>query len=129
MTREERIYNYRLSRARRVVENAFGILVNRFLLTTMQHGADTVRLMVKACVLLHNLMRTRYPVLQNRLLDREQANGDIEPGEWRMNRNLDDTQHVHAPNRASKEGKMQRNLIKHWCNSPAGAVPWQDRMV
>jgi hypothetical protein len=129
MTREERIYNYRLSRARRVVENAFGILVNRFPLTTMQHGADTVRLIVKACVLLHNLMRTRYPVLQNRLLDREQANGDIEPGEWRMNKNLDDTQHVHAPNRASKEGKMQRNLIKHWCNSPAGAVPWQDRMV
>lgn len=131
MTREERLFNYRLSRARRVVENAFGILVNRFqvLLTTMQHNAATVRLIVKACVLLHNLMRTRYPTLQNRLLDREQSNGDIEPGEWRIGRNLYDTEHVQAPNRASKEGKMQRNLIKHWCNSPAGAVPWQDRMI
>ena len=131
LTSEERIYNYRLSRARRVVENAFGIMVNRFqiLLTTMQHHAETVRLIVKACILLHNPMRSRYPALQNRLLDIQVQNGQMEPGEWRRGLNLEDTVQVHAPNRASKEGKMQRNLIKHWCNSPAGNVPWQDRMT
>ncbi|XP_041373483.1 putative nuclease HARBI1 [Gigantopelta aegis] len=63
LTDEERIFNYRLSRARRVVENAFGILANRFqiLLTTMQHHPSTVKIIVKACIVLHNLMRMRYP--------------------------------------------------------------------
>lgn len=131
LAREERIFNYRLSRARRVVENAFGILANRFqiLLTTMQHDPETVKSIVEACCILHNLMRTRYPVLQNRLVDRQQGNGDMEPGEWRQGRNLMDTVDVQGPNRASREGKKQRNLLRHWCNTPAGSVEWQDRMI
>ena len=131
LTREERIFNYRLSRARRVVENAFGILVNRFqvMRTTMEHHPDTVRLIVKTCMVLHNLMRSRYPSLQNQLLDRQMPDGDMEPGAWRTGQNLEDTVNVQAPNRDSKEGKKLRNLLKHWCNSPAGAVPWQNGMV
>ena len=129
LSRQQRIFNYRLSRARRVVENAFGILVNRFqvLLTTMSHHADTARLIVKACILLHNVMRSRYPVLQNRMIDAQERR--LQPGEWRAGQNLEDTVNVTAQNRASKEGKKLRNLIMHWVNSPAGAVEWQDRMV
>ena len=55
---DERIFNYRLSRARRVVENAFGILAMRFqiLLGTMQQLPETVDSIVLACTTLHNLL-------------------------------------------------------------------------
>ncbi len=63
LTDEERIFNYRLSRARRIVENAFGILSHRFrcLLTTMRQAPHRVESIMLACVCIHNLMRMRYP--------------------------------------------------------------------
>ena len=60
LTREERIANYIISRGRRVVENAFGILVSRFrvLLGTMEQRPKVVRDVVLTCLLLHNMLRT-----------------------------------------------------------------------
>lgn len=51
------------------------------------------------------------------------------PGAWREGRNLVGTQRVAGFSRQPKEEKKQRNLIKHWLNSQAGAVPWPDRMI
>lgn len=44
MTEEQRIFNYRLSRGRRVVENALGTFANRFrgFLTTINLGPEKV---------------------------------------------------------------------------------------
>ena len=60
LTREERIANYRISRWKRVVENSFGILVQRFrvLLTTMEQRPKVVRDIVLTCVVLHNMLRS-----------------------------------------------------------------------
>ena len=129
---DERIFNYRLSRARRVVENAFGILAQRFNIfnTTMQQKPDTAREIIKTCLILHNMMRVRYPALQNQLLDRpEGRDRDFEPGAWRQDANMLDNNQVAAPNAATREGKAQRETLKGWCNSEVGCVAWQDAML
>ena len=104
-----RIFNYRLSRARRVVENAFGILANRFqvMLGTMQHLPENVKLVTKTCICLHNLMRIRYPGLQNQQLDRVENNGVIIAGAWRDGRDMLDTQVVVGPNTATRKERSR----------------------
>ena len=58
LTNERRIFNYRLSRARRVVENAFGILANHWRLYHhhIYLNPDNVTTVVKATVVLCNIL-------------------------------------------------------------------------
>ncbi len=60
LTNKKRIFNYRLSRARRIVENAFGILSNRFrvFMTPMRLFPEKVKSIVLACCTLHNFLRS-----------------------------------------------------------------------
>ena len=66
----ERIFNYRLSRARRVVENAFGILSNRFriFLKEMHISTNTVKSITYASCILHNYLKANHPDYVSRKL-------------------------------------------------------------
>jgi len=59
LTLAQKVFNYRLSRARRIVENAFGILVSRFRIFQKLIATDvnTVDKMVLAACALHNWLR------------------------------------------------------------------------
>lgn len=86
----KRVCNYRISRARRVVENSFGILASvfRILHTTIDVDLKHVQNIVMACAFLHNFLRrnTRAQALYSPpgSFDNEDINvGAIVPGLWR----------------------------------------------
>lgn len=79
-------FNYRLSRARRVIENAFGILTARWriLKTTLAMKPEYVDKIVKATVVLHNFIKLNDPqYCPPGMVDSSSADGSEIPGSWR----------------------------------------------
>jgi hypothetical protein len=79
------VYHWRLAdiESLGVAENALVILANRFqvILGTVQHKSETVKLIVKTSLVLHNLMKVRYPTVQNQQLDQPKGpEKDFVPG-------------------------------------------------
>ncbi|XP_061564578.1 uncharacterized protein LOC133419420 [Cololabis saira] len=128
LNHDQKIYNYRLSRARRVVENAFGILANRFrvLRTTLCLEPDKVVSVVSACLCLHNFL------LQQRCdayappgyVDGEDAEHGLVEGAWRTEGELECVWTGRA-GKPSVEAEQQREALCHYFLSPAGRVWWQ----
>eukprot|EP00057_Strongylocentrotus_purpuratus_P014074 XP_011668548.1 PREDICTED: putative nuclease HARBI1 [Strongylocentrotus purpuratus] len=131
MDNSERIFNYRLSRGRRIVENAFGILAHRFrcLLTTMQQDPNTVTSIVLSCICLHNLLRLRKRKEHTTVADQEDANHNIIPGEWRKDNPLLDGISDLGRNSTTNAAKKQREYFRAYYNSEVGSVPWQNDMI
>ena len=131
--RRQRIYNYRISRARRVVENAFGILAERFRIffTTIPLPPERVERIVVACCCLHNLFRLQQGRVNGAaLVDREDENGRLIEGEWRRQRQsqFHDIQRLRY-GRQLDEAKELRDYLVEYVNSEEGKVPWQENVV
>nr|XP_033501871.1 protein ANTAGONIST OF LIKE HETEROCHROMATIN PROTEIN 1-like isoform X2 [Epinephelus lanceolatus] len=89
LNRSQRLFNYRLSRARRVVENAFGILASHFRVfrTTISLDPDKVMNIIFACLCLHNFLRDRRSdaYLPPAYVDSEDANHQLIEGSLKKN--------------------------------------------
>lgn len=116
--RAERAFNYRLSRARRVVENVFGIMssVFRVLRKPMLLEPNEVSNIALACALLHNFLRksntSKKVYIPQGTFDMKTAETDI-PGSWRQDRG-DITSLLplrNVPRRPGAEAQRIRNIV------------------
>ena len=137
LTKRKRIFNYRLSRARRIVENAFGILANRFqvFMTPIKLTPDKVETVVLACCTLHNFLRSR---TASRNIYTPPGSMDIEDttscctiqGRWRTEKEpqgLVSIQKQGSNNYTIKAKDIREYLCDYF--SSEGAVPWQEKMI
>ncbi|XP_076671525.1 uncharacterized protein LOC143370375, partial [Andrena cerasifolii] len=132
LTLEERIFNYRLSRARRVVENAFGILVTRFgvFQRPIALHPEKARKIVLACCYLHNyLSRNRAQAYISRgSVDTEDLeSGHIREGTWRTSDQSTALQTSHSRNSLAN-AKAIRDRYRDFFNNE-GQISWQESFV
>lgn len=89
LTMVQRVYNYRLSRARRIIENVFGIMSARFrvLRKPIHLDAEKTKKVTLACCVLHNYLMTtnkrKYAPIGT--FDRCTDTGEMILGDWRLN--------------------------------------------
>lgn len=132
LTRERKIFNYRLSRARRVVENTFGILASRFRIfhTSINLKMDSVDTVVLACCALHNFLRRKSPqhYTPHESMDQENISEcTVELGERCDPELVHDIQHT-ARGHIYNNALVVRDHFKDYFNTE-GSVPWQDKFI
>lgn len=109
---KERIFNYRLSRARRIVENAFGILVSKFRIfeRPIALSPEKVTSIVKTSAALHNWLRksSAATYITPELVDTEDlASGHTTLGSWRNQPSA-----VHALNHQGSNYSQQASNVR-----------------
>ncbi|KAK4325472.1 hypothetical protein Pmani_003923 [Petrolisthes manimaculis] len=119
---EQRVFSYRLSRARRTVENAFGILANRFQVfkKTIDLEPQKIDKIVLACTALHNYLR-KPSVTPNLCSDANIVNREQIPGTYNLMLPLERQEHNSTAN-----GTNVHNLYMKYFNEE-GAVIWQNK--
>ena len=138
LTTEKRIFNYRLSRARRVVENAFGILANCFRIFMAPIGLipEKVEAITMACCALHNFLQSRSDACSiytppGSLDTEDPQTHNLQPGDW--HNGPQSTCFLPLPRQGSNHyslpAKQIRDQLCHYFNSDDGKVEWQQNMV
>ena len=110
---------FRLSRARHIVENTFGILAKRWRLLNrcIQLKEQNVAQVIKACCVLHNFLRDT-PAYMDRSTLQVDTQG-IQDGVPILNVAYLDVYH------SAKDALQTQELFKDYFDSPQGALPWQ----
>ncbi|XP_034001047.1 protein ANTAGONIST OF LIKE HETEROCHROMATIN PROTEIN 1-like [Trematomus bernacchii] len=121
ITRERRMFNYRLSRARLVVECAFGILSSRWRMFRRSTSPEVTELCVKAAFVLHNFLRRKTIGRKSRPSVEEST--DEAPD----TPTLCDVPRMGSNNATRRSLQLRENFCSYF--NEDGAVPWQQNVV
>lgn len=138
---QKKIYNYRLSRARRIIENSFGIMAARWRIfrRPIKGSPENIDNIIKACIVLHNFLlsdEVGQPVHRRKynppaFADTEDSDGNIVEGEWRnevIGEEVVQDIDTPGPNRPKKRAGDVRDLLAKYLTTD-GKVPWQNAYV
>ena len=122
---QQRIFSYRLSRARMVIESTFGIMANRFhiLQTKILLEPNKVVKILLAIISLHNLFRREANNAERATSDQ---NGYI-PCNNGNTSSLTSMQQDNARNASEEAKKIRKEYMEYFCNE--GQVSWQRRFA
>ena len=132
----KRIFNYRLSRARRIIENTFGIMATKFRIFRRSIVANPVKVtkIIKAACCLHNYLKiseahnpsSNRPYCPPGYTDHEDGNGNMTPGNWRLEvtGGITDISRT-GSNTYTHTAADLRDTIMNYFTSSVGAVSWQ----
>ncbi|XP_070392388.1 uncharacterized protein [Dermacentor albipictus] len=129
---EEIIFNYRLSRARRCIENAFGILVSRWRIYERQMNLqpENVESVVKATCILHNFLsmtsRASATYCPPGYADCQDMFGCVRDGTWRQgvaSAAVFGLQGATARNCTNAANSVRKQFIEYFKDE--GQVSWQ----
>ncbi|OXA47205.1 putative nuclease HARBI1 [Folsomia candida] len=128
LEKKKRIYNYRMSRGRIVVENAFGILAVRWriFLTTIIADLEFIKKIIELGTILHNFCMTKMD--HNGITGDTFEGEDIIPGSWRDENTQLQGISQQGSNRAADEAIGIRQSFCDYFNGE-GSVPWQDSKI
>lgn len=129
LTKEKRIYNYRISRARRMVESVFGILATRFGVFQRAFPFDPTKVskIVLTCCYLHNFLKKSSSYLSTSYLYREDKESGIIHAPSQEIFPLTPLENLNKKN-SLNIAKQARDEYNGFCNNE-GTVPWQEKMV
>jgi len=133
LSRKEKIYNYRHCRTRRIVENSFGILANRFRVfrKPISLAPETVVKLVKAACSLHNWIRKTGLSQHSISVDIEDLElGRLIPGSWRNEEGSSGFRGLGPPTQRNPltEARKKRDSFAEYFVGE-GEVSWQNRMI